>query len=54
MIRDNTDELARSITIEQGKTLQDAKGDVFRGLEVVETACNIATHMLGEVFAPRH
>ena len=26
------DELARSVTLEQGKTFQDAKGDVFRGL----------------------
>lgn len=25
-------ELARSITLEQGKTLADAEGDVFRGL----------------------
>jgi malonate-semialdehyde dehydrogenase (acetylating)/methylmalonate-semialdehyde dehydrogenase len=40
LIRDHTDELAASITAEQGKTLGDAKGDVFRGLEVVEQACN--------------
>lgn len=26
------DELARSVTLEQGKTLADARGDVFRGL----------------------
>lgn len=26
------DELARSVTMEQGKTLADARGDVFRGL----------------------
>jgi hypothetical protein len=26
------DELAKSVTTEQGKTFQDAKGDVFRGL----------------------
>lgn len=25
-------ELAKSITVEQGKTLADAEGDVFRGL----------------------
>jgi acyl-CoA reductase-like NAD-dependent aldehyde dehydrogenase len=34
LIRAHTDELAFSITTEQGKTIQDAKGDVFRGLEV--------------------
>ena len=31
LIRDNTEELARNITLEQGKTLPDARGDVFRG-----------------------
>ncbi|RYY89563.1 aldehyde dehydrogenase family protein [archaeon] len=36
------------MTREQGKTLADARGDVFRGLEVVETACNMGTHLMGE------
>ena len=35
LIRDNMDELARSITREQGKTFADAKGDVLRGLQVI-------------------
>jgi len=48
LIREHTEELARSITTEQGKTLADARGDVFRGLEVVETACNAATVLMGE------
>jgi malonate-semialdehyde dehydrogenase (acetylating)/methylmalonate-semialdehyde dehydrogenase len=48
LIREHTEELARSITIEQGKTLQDARGDVFRGLEVVETACNMGNSLMGE------
>ena len=48
LIRDNTEELARSITTEQGKTLADARGDVFRGLEVIETACGVAPLMMGE------
>jgi malonate-semialdehyde dehydrogenase (acetylating) / methylmalonate-semialdehyde dehydrogenase len=34
LVRRHTDELAESITTEQGKTLKDAQGDVFRGLEV--------------------
>jgi malonate-semialdehyde dehydrogenase (acetylating) / methylmalonate-semialdehyde dehydrogenase len=40
-IRDNTDhdDLAYLITLENGKTLADARGDIFRGLEVVESAC---------------
>mmetsp|Transcript_11949 Transcript_11949/g.25286 ORF Transcript_11949/g.25286 Transcript_11949/m.25286 type:complete len:595 (-) Transcript_11949:337-2121(-) len=48
LIRDNHDELAYLITAEQGKTLSDARGDVFRGLEVVESACSIGDLLLGE------
>jgi len=48
LIRAHTEELAHSITQEQGKTLADARGDVFRGLEVVEAACGIAPFMAGE------
>ena len=36
LIRENMKELAALLTAEQGKTLPDAEGDVFRGLEVVE------------------
>jgi malonate-semialdehyde dehydrogenase (acetylating)/methylmalonate-semialdehyde dehydrogenase len=36
LIRDHMDDIAKLITKEQGKTLADARGDVFRGLEVVE------------------
>ena len=39
LIRDNMSELAAILTAEQGKTLPDAEGDVFRGLEVVEFVC---------------
>jgi len=39
LIRDHTPELAELITREQGKTIADAKGDIFRGVEVVEFAC---------------
>ena len=28
------DDLAKILTREQGKTIEDAKGDIFRGLEV--------------------
>ncbi|KAG2434089.1 hypothetical protein HXX76_007817 [Chlamydomonas incerta] len=49
LIRANMEELARSVTMEQGKTLADARGDVFRGLEVVETACGIAPFLTGEM-----
>ncbi|KAK9809294.1 hypothetical protein WJX73_002021 [Symbiochloris irregularis] len=48
LIRENMDDLAYNVSIEQGKTLADGKGDVFRGQEVVEFACNIASEMKGE------
>ena len=49
LIRENWDRLAASITLEQGKTFADAKGDVLRGLQVAETACGITTQLTGEV-----
>src|SRR5271155_2709160 len=49
LIRENMDRLAASITLEQGKTFADAKGDVLRGLQVCETACGITTQLTGEV-----
>ena len=49
LIRDNIKELAAILTAEQGKTLPDAEGDVFRGLEVVEHAAGIGNLQLGEL-----
>ncbi|RAQ50398.1 methylmalonate-semialdehyde dehydrogenase [Aspergillus flavus] len=49
LIRANWDRLAASITLEQGKTFADARGDVLRGLQVAETACGITTQLTGEV-----
>ncbi len=39
LVERHTDELARLITREHGKTFPDAKGEVHRGLEVIEFAC---------------
>ena len=44
----NLDELARIITREHGKVLSDARGEVTRGLEVVEFACGIPQLLKGE------
>jgi malonate-semialdehyde dehydrogenase (acetylating)/methylmalonate-semialdehyde dehydrogenase len=41
-------ELAAIVTSEHGKTLDDAAGEVQRGLEVVEFACGVAHLMKGE------
>jgi len=49
LIRANMAELAALLTAEQGKTLPDAEGDVFRGLEVVEHASAIGNLQLGEL-----
>ncbi len=49
LIRENMKELAAILTAEQGKTLADAEGDVFRGLEVVEHAASVGNLQLGEL-----
>lgn len=51
LIREKEHELAEILTLENGKTLIDAKGDIFRGLEVVESACHVAPHLLGDSMA---
>ena len=48
LLRENLDEIAATITAEHGKTLPDARGEVSRGLEVVEFACGIPHLMKGE------
>ncbi|CAO1630283.1 unnamed protein product [Sympodiomycopsis kandeliae] len=46
LIRDHMDDIANSIVLEQGKTFADAKGDVLRGLQVVEVACGITSTLM--------
>jgi malonate-semialdehyde dehydrogenase (acetylating)/methylmalonate-semialdehyde dehydrogenase len=41
LIERNHDDLARAITREHGKVFSDARGEVTRGLEIVEFACGI-------------
>ncbi|MDP9084109.1 MAG: CoA-acylating methylmalonate-semialdehyde dehydrogenase [Pseudomonadota bacterium] len=48
LVREHISRIARTLSAEQGKTLADAEGDVFRGLEVVEHACSIGSLQLGE------
>jgi malonate-semialdehyde dehydrogenase (acetylating) / methylmalonate-semialdehyde dehydrogenase len=42
-----SDELARSVTLEMGKTLVDASAEVARMIEMVECACALPTTMQG-------
>lgn len=44
----HTDELAEMLSSEHGKTIPDAKGEIGRGLEVVEFACGIPQALKGE------
>jgi len=48
LLNENVDELARIVSSEHGKVLEDAKGEVLRGLEVVEFACGIPHLLKGE------
>src|SRR5688572_12466270 len=47
LIRRDMKKLAACLTAEQGKTLPDADGDIFRGLEVVAHATAFGTLTLG-------
>lgn len=48
LIQDNMDELAELVSKEHGKTLPDARGDVQRGLEVVEVCMGAPSLLKGE------
>jgi malonate-semialdehyde dehydrogenase (acetylating)/methylmalonate-semialdehyde dehydrogenase len=48
LVNSHLDELAELITDEHGKVLSDARGEVQRGLEVVEFACGIPHLIKGE------
>ena len=49
LLEDAFEELARSVTREHGKTLVEARGDVRRGIEMVEFACGIPSLLMGEI-----
>ncbi|VVN44406.1 Methylmalonate-semialdehyde dehydrogenase [acylating] [Pseudomonas fluorescens] len=48
LIREHSKRIAVVLSNEQGKTIADAEGDIFRGLEVVEHACSIGSLQMGE------
>jgi malonate-semialdehyde dehydrogenase (acetylating)/methylmalonate-semialdehyde dehydrogenase len=48
LVEANIDELARLLSSEHGKVVADARGDVQRGLDVIEFACGIPHAMKGE------
>jgi malonate-semialdehyde dehydrogenase (acetylating)/methylmalonate-semialdehyde dehydrogenase len=48
LLNANVEKLARIVSSEHGKVLEDAKGEVLRGLEVVEFACGVPHLLKGE------
>ncbi|HEY2033812.1 MAG TPA: CoA-acylating methylmalonate-semialdehyde dehydrogenase [Rhizomicrobium sp.] len=48
LVEKNMDQLARMLSDEHGKVLADARGDVQRGLEVIEFSCGIPHLQKGE------
>ncbi len=48
LLEEHFEDLARTIVMENGKTLDDAKGEMRRAIENVEVACGIPTMMLGD------
>ena len=47
-LKKEQNEIAKILSRETGKTYADAQGEVWRGIEVVEHACNISSLMMGE------
>ncbi len=45
------EDLARSVSRENGKTIADARGEVRRGIEAVEFACGMPSLMMGDALA---
>ena len=48
LVEANMDELARLLSSEHGKVIADARGDIQRGLDVIEFACGIPHVLKGE------
>ena len=48
LLKKHQDDIARCLCRETGKILEDARGEVWRGIEVVEYACSAVSMMMGE------
>ena len=48
LLKARQEDIARILSRETGKTFADAKGDVWRGIEVVEQAAQVTSLMMGE------
>lgn len=48
LLEEHFEDLSRTITLENGKTLDESRGEMRRAIENVETACGIPTLMQGD------
>jgi malonate-semialdehyde dehydrogenase (acetylating)/methylmalonate-semialdehyde dehydrogenase len=48
LLDEHANELAKAISLEHGKTISDARGEVTRGIEVVEFACGMPHLLKGD------
>ncbi len=48
LLDEHANDLAKAISLEHGKTISDARGEVTRGIEVVEFSCGIPHLMKGD------
>ncbi len=48
LLEDNLDDIARTITLESGKTFIEAKAEMVRAIENVENACGMPTLIQGQ------
>lgn len=49
LLEEHFEDISRTLTMENGKTLSEAKGEMRRAIDNVEVACGIPTLMLGDV-----
>src|SRR5436190_2152346 len=48
LVEENFDRICQSITREHGKTLAEARGSAYRGIENIEYACGVPTLLMGD------
>src|SRR5437868_2739574 len=48
LVEENFDRICQSVTREHGKTLAEARGSAYRGIENIEYACGIPTLLMGD------
>ena len=51
LVEENFDRLCASISLENGKTLVESRGSIYRGIENIEYACGAPTLLFGDTLA---